>query len=90
MIIIIIELIITNNNNNNDDNNNINNNDNYNNTHLPPPPPTNDLAQVFSLSVHQEMRKLKQLKTLATDGSASSVNILFPYIEKWYLRHGWK
>ena len=45
-----------------------------------PPPPTNDLAQVFSLSVHQEMRKLKQLKTLATDGSANSVNILFPYI----------
>ena len=45
-----------------------------------PPSPTNDLAQVFSLSVHQEMRKLKQLKTLAIDGSANSVNILFPYI----------
>ena len=52
---------------------------------LTPPPtkiiiyqPPTPSPQVHSLSVHQKWKKLEQLWTLPTDGSAVSVNILFP------------
>ena len=35
------------------------------------------------------MRKLQQLSTTPTDGSAGCVNILFTHLNRWNFRSGW-
>ena len=57
----------------------------------PTPQPLNTLAQSTQFGHSLEiMRKLQQLSTTPTDGSTSSVNILFTHLNRWNFRSGWK
>ena len=57
----------------------------------PTPQPLNTLAQSTQFGHSLEiMRKLQQLSTTPTDGSTSSVNILFTHLTRWNFRSGWK
>ena len=58
--------------------------------HIPSNPPTpKHSGSKFGHSL-EIMRKLQQLSTTPTDGSTSSVNILFTHLNRWNFRSGWK